>query len=144
VVTRLANRQVKLNVTAIMTLAQVHEVIAALNPATASYVSIFAGRIADTGVDPQPLLARALQLLHGNPKAELMWASSRESLNIFQAEAIGCHVITLTRDILNKLTLLGYDLREYSLDTVKMFYNDARAAGFSLAPELELDVTSSG
>jgi transaldolase len=140
---RLANRRVKLNITAIMTLAQVRAIAAALNPATASYVSIFAGRIADTGVDPQPLMANALKLLQSNPRAELMWASAREILNIFQADAIGCHVITVTRDILNKLSLIGSDLTEYSLDTVKMFYSDARVAGFSLAPELELDATSS-
>ncbi len=141
-ITRLADRQIKLNVTAIMTLAQVREVVTALNPLTPSYVSVFAGRIADTGIDPLPLMSKALALLAGNAKSELMWASSREILNIFQAEAIGCHVITLTREILNKLSLIGQDLTEYSLDTVKMFYDDARAAGFSLQPEIELAATS--
>ncbi len=131
-VKRLADRQVKLNVTAIMTLAQVEEIIAALNPATASYVSVFAGRIADTGVDPLPLIEKAVEMLRVNANAELVWASSREILNIFQADAIGCPVITVTKDILNKLSLVGYDLTEYSLDTVKMFYDDARAARFSL------------
>jgi transaldolase len=131
-VKRLANRQVKLNVTAIMTLAQVTEIISALNPATVSYVSVFAGRIADTGIDPLPLMATAVQMLKVNTNAELVWASSREILNIFQADAIGCQVITVTKDILDKLSLVGYDLAEYSLDTVKMFFDDARCAGLSL------------
>jgi transaldolase len=129
---RLADREVKLNVTAITTLAQVREVSAVLNPRTASYVSVFAGRVADTGADPVPLMAEAVALLKGNPRAELMWASSRELLNIFQADSVGCHVITVTRDILEKLRLIGYDLTEYSLDTVKMFRDDALGAGFSL------------
>ena len=131
-VKRLADRRVKLNVTAVMTLAQVKEILAALNPATASYVSVFAGRIADTGIDPLPLMREAVQLLEENAKSELVWASSREILNIIQANDIGCHVITVTNDILKKLSLIGYDLNEYSLDTVKMFYDDARGAGFSL------------
>src|SRR5882762_1033622 len=131
-VKRLADRQVKLNVTAIMTLAQVQEIVPALNPATASYVSVFAGRIADTGIDPLPLLQKAVEMLKVNTNAELVWASSREILNIFQADAVGCQVITVTKDILSKLSLVGYDLTEYSLDTVKMFCDDARAARFSL------------
>ena len=131
-ITRLADRQVKLNVTAIMTLAQVQEVSAALNPATPSYVSVFAGRVADTGVDPLPLMVRALELLKGNSNAQLMWASARELLNIFQANSIGCHVITVTADILGKLPLIGHDLAQFSLDTVKMFRDDALGAGFSL------------
>ena len=131
-VKRLADRRVKLNVTAIMTLAQVREIEAALNPATPSYVSVFAGRIADTGLDPQPLMLEAVKMLEANANAQLVWASTREVLNIFQADAIGCHVITVTRDILSKLALVGYDLTEYSLDTVKMFHDDAQSAGFSL------------
>ena len=131
-VKRLADRRVKLNVTAIMTLAQVRETAAALNPATPGYVSVFAGRIADTGLDPQPLMLAAVKLLEANTNAQLVWASTREVLNIFQADAIGCHVITVTRDILSKLALVGYDLTEYSLDTVKMFHDDAQSAGFSL------------
>jgi transaldolase len=131
-VRRLARREVKLNITAMMTLAQVRDVVAALDPATPSYVSVFAGRISDTGRDPVPLMAAAVELLRTNPKAELIWASPRELLNIFQADAIGCHVITVTNDILKKLTLVGTDLDDYSLDTVKMFYNDALAAGFKL------------
>jgi transaldolase len=131
-VKRLADRQVKLNVTAIMTLPQVQEVSVALNPDTASYVSVFAGRIADTGIDPLPLMAAAVDMLKVNTKAELVWASTREILNIFQANDIGCQVITVTNDILRKLSLIGYDLTEYSMDTVKMFYDDAQRAGFSL------------
>ena len=131
-VNRLADRRVKLNVTAVMTLAQVKEILAALNPATASYVSVFAGRIADTGIDPLPLMREAVELLKANAKSELVWASSREIFNIIQANDIGCHVITVTNDILKKLSLIGYDLNEFSLDTVKMFYDDARGAGFSL------------
>ena len=131
-VKRLSERRVKLNVTAIMTLAQVRETVAALNSATPSYVSVFAGRIADTGLDPQPLMLEAVKMLEANANAQLVWASTREVLNIFQADAIGCHVITVTRDILSKLALVGYDLTEYSLDTVKMFHDDAQSAGFSL------------
>ena len=131
-VKRLADRQVKLNVTAVMTLSQVQEVSVALNPGTASYVSVFAGRIADTGIDPLPLMAAAVDMLKVNAKAELVWASTRELLNIFQANDIGCQVITVTIDILRKLPLIGYDLTEYSMDTVKMFYEDAQRAGFSL------------
>jgi transaldolase len=131
-VERLADRQVKINVTAIMTLEQVQDVISALNPATAGYLSIFAGRIADTGVDPVPLMAKTVAMLKEHPNAELIWASSREILNIFQADAIGCHAITLTKDILGKLLLLDYDLTSYSLDTVRTLYEDGRTAGFLL------------
>jgi transaldolase len=131
-VERLADRQVKINVTAIMTLGQVKDVISALNPATPGYLSIFAGRIADTGVDPVPLMAHTVAMLEDHPNTELIWASSREILNIFQADAIGCHVITLTKDILGKLLLLDYDLTDYSLDTVRALYEDGRTAGFLL------------
>jgi transaldolase len=129
---RLAARKVKLNVTALMTLTQVRDVVAALDPSTPSYVSVFAGRIADTGRDPVPLMAAAVELLKPNPKAELIWASPRELLNIFHADAIGCHIITVTNDLLKKLELVGKDLGDYSLDTVKMFHSDAVAAGFTL------------
>lgn len=132
-VKKLATQKVKLNVTAIMTLTQVRDVVASLDPNVPSYVSIFAGRIADTGHDPVPLMAAAVEQLKVAPTAELIWASPRELLNIFQADDIGCHVITVTNDILKKLSLVGYDLDEYSLDTVKMFYNDAVAAGFKLS-----------
>jgi len=129
-VEKLAYQKVKLNVTALMTLDQVRGVSGALNPNIPSYVSIFAGRIADTGRDPIPLMTEAVEVLRILPAAELIWASPRELLNIFQADEIGCHVITVTNDILKKLTLVGYDLNEYSLDTVKMFYADAVAADF--------------
>jgi transaldolase len=131
-IARLAHRGVQLNVTAVMTLAQVREVAAVLAPGTASYVSVFAGRIADTGIDPIPVMRQALEVLRDNVSAQLMWASSRELLNILQADAIGCPVITVTADILGKLPLLGYDLGKLSLDTVRMFHDDAQAAGFSL------------
>jgi transaldolase len=114
-----------------MTLAQVRDVVSALSPEVASFVSVLAGRIADTGVDPVPLMAAAVQLLRTCAKAELMWASPREVLNIFQADSIGCHIVTATQDILKKLPLLGYNLDTYSLDTVRMFYRDAVAAGLS-------------
>ena len=129
---RLAARGVKLNVTAIMTLPQVRDVVLSLNPEVPSYVSVFAGRIADTGVDPMPLMAATVAMTALNPKAEVIWASPRELLNIFQADAIGCQVITATSDVLKKLSLVGYDLETYSLDTVKMFYDDAKVAGYRI------------
>src|SRR5213593_1770668 len=129
---RLSEAGIKLNVTAILTLEQVREVAAALAGPTPSVVSVFAGRIADTGRDPVPLMAAAVELLRPYPREELIWASPRELLNIFQADAIGCHIITVTNDVLKKLELVGKDLGEYSLDTVKMFYTDAKAAGFRL------------
>jgi transaldolase len=131
-VKKLTAQGVKVNVTAIMTLAQTRDVVAALNPNVPSYVSIFAGRIADTGRDPVLLMAAAVEMLKVAPAAELIWASPRELLNIFQADDIGCQVITVTNDLIKKLSLVGYDLEEYSLDTVKMIYNDAVAAGFKL------------
>lgn len=131
-VKKLSSNGVKLNVTALMTLDQVRNVVESLNGDVASYISIFAGRIADTGVDPVPMMKEALQIMSVNSLSELIWASPRELLNIFQADEIGCHVITVTNDILKKLSLVGYDLDEYSLDTVKMFYNDAVVAGFKL------------
>jgi transaldolase len=131
-IARLVSRMVKVNVTALMTVAQVNEVAAVLEPDVPSYVSVFAGRIADTGLDPIPMMVVSLERLTVVPKAELIWASPRELLNIFQADAIGCHVITVTSGILEKLALVGFDLDDFSLDTVKMFYNDAVAAGFKL------------
>ena len=130
---KLVTRKVKLNVTALMTLEQVKGTVEALDPAVPSYISVFAGRIADTGRDPLPLMVDSLKVMKTNPKAELIWASPRELLNIFQADEIGCHIITVTNDILKKLSLVGYDLSEYSLDTVKMFYQDGKAAGFSIS-----------
>lgn len=131
-VKKLGSQKVKMNVTAIMTMTQVRDVVTALNPNVPSYVSVFAGRIADTGRDPVPMMAAAVEMLKIAPAAELIWASPRELLNIFQADQVGCQVITVTNDILKKLSLLGYDLDIYSLDTVKMFYSDAVAAGFKL------------
>ena len=129
---RLAARRVQLNITALMTLQQVRSVVDALQADTPAYVSVFAGRIADTGRDPMPLMSAAVQLLALKPRAELIWASPRELLNIFHADQIGCHVITVTNDILKRLELVGKDLGEYSLDTVKMFRSDAVAANFRL------------
>ena len=131
-VNNLVKKKVKLNVTAIMTLDQVRAVAKSLDPNVPSYVSVFAGRIADTGRDPVPVMASAVEILKGVPAAELIWASPRELLNIVHANGIGCHVITVTNDIIKKLNLVNYGLEEYSLDTVKMFYNDAVAAGFKL------------
>jgi transaldolase len=129
---KLSDKGVKVNVTAIMTLEQVRDVVLSLNQNVPSYVSVFAGRIADTGVDPVPLMSAAVQITSMNSKAEVIWASPRELLNVFQADEIGCQIITVTNDILKKLELVDYDLSTYSLDTVKMFYNDALAAGFNL------------
>jgi len=129
----LAGEGVKLNVTAILTLAQVEGVTAALNPKVPAVVSVFAGRIADTGVDPVGLMTQSKTVLKDLPQAELLWASVREVLNIFQANDCGCHIVTATHDVLAKaMKMSGMDLGELSLDTVKMFANDAKAAGFSL------------
>ena len=129
---KLAAKKVKLNVTALMTLTQVRDVVAALDPNVPSYVSVFAGRVADTGRDPLAMMAAAVELLKVAPASELIWASPRELLNIFHADSIGCHVITVTNDILRKLSLVGKNLDEYSLETVKMFADDAIGAGFKL------------
>ena len=129
---RLAQAGVKLNVTALLTLAQVRDVSAALGDHASCYISVFAGRIADTGRDPVPLMAAAVEMIRPYPNQELIWASPRELLNIFQAEQAGCHIITATNDILRKLDLIGKDLTEYSLDTVKMFREDAVRAGYQL------------
>jgi transaldolase len=129
---RLSHSGVKVNVTAVLTLEQLRAVVTALKGGAPSTVSVFAGRIADTGRDPVPLMAAAVELLRMEPNAELIWASPRELLNIFQADAVGCHIVTVTGDILRKLPLVGKDLQEYSLETVRMFYEDARAAGYSL------------
>ena len=131
-VRRLAGRGVKQNVTALMTLDQVREVTGALAAGPAANISVFAGRIADTGVDPLPMMRTALEIMRPFPQLELIWASPRELLNIVQASEIGCHIITVTSDILNKLPLIGKELGEYSLDTVKMFRGDALASGFGL------------
>jgi len=131
-VRRLSHAGVKLNVTALLSLAQVRDVVAAVTGGAPSCISVFAGRVADTGYDPVPLMTAAVEMLRMAPDAELIWASPRELLNIFQADAIGCHIITVTHDILKKLSNVGRDLEDYSLDTVKMFHNDAAQAGFVL------------
>ena len=131
-VRNLADKGVKLNVTALMPLDQVKAVSAALKNNVPSYISVFAGRIADTGRDPMPLMKEAVQIMSPYNNQELIWASPRELLNIFHADEVGCHVITVTHDVLKKLTLLGKDLDEYSLDTVKMFRSDAIKAGYKL------------
>ena len=129
---KLADAGVHLNITAILTLEQVNAVADAVKNGPASVVSVFAGRIADTGVDPVPLMSKALEILEVAPQAELLWASPREVLNIYQADAIGCHIITATNDIIRKLSLSGKDLAQYSLETVQMFYDDASRAGYQL------------
>jgi len=131
-INKLASVGVKLNITAIMTTEQIEQVSLALDYATPAIVSLFAGRIADTGVDPIPVAKRSLAILANKPKAMLLWASTREILNIVQADAIGCHIITVPHSMLNKLQLLGYDLTTYSRDTVKTFYTDAKSSGFSI------------
>lgn len=131
-VRRLADKGVQINVTALMTNDQVSTVSKALKNHAPSYISVFAGRIADTGRDPMPLMKAAVKIMSPFKTQELIWASPRELLNIFHADEIGCHVITVTHDILKKLTLVGKDLDEYSLDTVKMFYSDAQKAGYKL------------
>jgi transaldolase len=132
VVRHLAGEGVRLNVTALLTVDQVCTVTDALADGPEAFVSVFAGRIADTGRDPVPLMTEAVRAMEPFPQLQLIWASPREILNVFQADAIGCHVITVTHDMLGKLHLLGKDLLEYSLDTVKMFHRDAQAAGFTL------------
>lgn len=132
VIQRLSQAGVKVNVTALMTLQQVDATVKALEGGAPACISVFAGRIADTGRDPVPLMKKAVDMLSVNPQLELIWASPRELLNVFQADDIGCHIITATRDILAKLDLVGKSLAEYSLETVQMFHRDAAASGFSL------------
>jgi transaldolase len=129
---RLARAGIRLNITALLTLKQVCEVSAALRDCPSAYVSVFAGRIADTGCDPVPIMAEAVRILQSYPQLQLIWASPRELLNVFQADEVGCHVITATSDILKKLSLVGKDLTAYSVDTVKMFHDDAASAGYSI------------
>ena len=131
-VSRLSAARVQVNVTAILTNERVQGIAQALHPTPPAVVSVFAGRIADTGRDPVPLMAEALEILKDRPKAELLWASPRELLNIFQADGIGCHIITATNDVLNKLSIVGKDLERYSLETVEMFYQDAAAANYTI------------
>jgi transaldolase len=131
-VRELSESGVKVNVTAVFTTAQVELVTGAVKDGAASFVSVFAGRIADAGIDPQPIMARAVDILLDAPRAELIWASPREILNVVQADRVGCHIITMTHDLLAKLDSLGKDLDQFSLETVKMFRRDALAAGFTL------------
>jgi transaldolase len=136
----LASDGVKLNVTALMTLEQVRRVADAIAQGPSSYVSVFAGRIADTGRDPVPIMSAAVQATRQYPQIELIWASPRELLNVFQADDCGCHIITLTPELLKKMANIGKDLDEFSLDTVKMFHGDAQAAGFTLETGLTSDI----
>ncbi|MGA2230296.1 MAG: transaldolase [Tepidisphaeraceae bacterium] len=129
---KLASEGVKLNITAMTTVAQVQRISDALGDYASSYVSVFAGRIADTGRDPLPIMKQSMEILRPHPTQELIWASPRELFNVIQADQIGCHIITATTDVLKKLDLIGKDLTAYSLETVKMFYQDAKSAGFSL------------
>lgn len=129
---KLSNEGIKLNVTAILTLSQVEEVATALHPETPAIVSVFAGRIADTGVDPMPLMRKAVEILSPFPKYELLWASTRELYNIYQAEEVGAHIITVTHDILKKLAMIGFDHHDLSVETVKMFYEDGQKVGYTL------------
>jgi len=131
-VRRLTKAGVKVNVTALTTTKQVEHVVNYLAEDAPSCVSIFAGRIADTGRDPVPIMAEAVKMLRKKPLAELIWASPRELLNIFQAESAGCHIITVTNDLLAKIPIIGKDLNEYSMETVQMFYHDAVQAGFNI------------
>ena len=129
---RLAEKKVKLNITAIMTLDQVKTVVSVLNDNVPSIISVFAGRIADTGRNPMPLMEDCLKEMKINSKSELLWASTRELLNVLQADQIGCHIITVPKDIIKKLQLIDYNLEDYSLDTVKTFYKDAADANFKI------------
>jgi transaldolase len=128
----LSESGVKVNVTALFTTAQVELVTAAVQNGAPSYLSVFAGRIADAGIDPLPIMARSVDIMIEAPRAELIWASPREVLNVVQADSVGCHIITMTQDLLPKLELLGKDLEQFSLETVQMFHRDALAAGFTL------------
>jgi transaldolase len=131
-VRELAEDGVQINVTALFTTAQVELITAALKDGAPSYISVFAGRIADAGIDPLPIMSKALDIMADSPRSELIWASPREILNVVQADQIGCHVITLTQDLLPKLDSLGKDLDQFSLETVQMFHRDAQNAGFVL------------
>jgi transaldolase len=131
-VRELSEEGVQINVTALFTTAQVELITAAVKDGAPSCVSVFAGRIADAGVDPLPIMARSVDILADAPRSELIWASPREVLNLVQADQVGCHIITMTHDLLPKVKSLGKDLDQFSLETVQMFHRDAVAAGFSL------------
>jgi transaldolase len=131
-VRELSEDGVQVNITALFTTAQVELITGAVADGAPSYVSVFAGRIADAGVDPVPIMARSVEILAEAPRAELIWASPREVLNVVQADQVGCHIITMTHDLLKKLDSLGKNLEQFSLETVQMFRRDAIAAGFTL------------
>jgi transaldolase len=131
-VNELSESGVKVNVTALFTTAQVELVTAAVRDGASSYLSVFAGRIADAGIDPIPIMARSVDIMVDAPGAELIWASPREVLNVVQADSVGCHIITMTGNLLDKLDMLGKDLEQFSLETVRMFHRDAVTAGFTL------------
>lgn len=133
IIQNLSKAGVRLNITAVMSLEQVERITCCLEPETSAIISVFAGRIADTGIDPVPVMSKALEIMRSKPKSELIWASPRELLNIFQADSIGCHIITATNDILKKLELIGKNLEDYSLETVQMFHRDAVKADFKIA-----------
>jgi transaldolase len=136
-VRRLSARGIVCNITAIFTLEQVSEIVDALSTTTPAILSLFAGRIADTGIDPMPLMREAVAVARSKPKAEVLWASPREVLNLFQADEVGCHIITFTNDVLKKLSGVGKDLTAFSLETVQMFHDEARAAGYTIVlPEV--------
>lgn len=132
VIERLSAAGIHVNVTAVFTLGQVKDVVDCLSPAAPAYVSVFAGRIADTGLDPVPIMAKSVEILKARPRAELIWASPRELLNIFHADGCGCQIITVTPDILRKLSLVGKDQLQYSVETAQMFLNDAQKAGYTI------------
>jgi transaldolase len=142
VLQNLSRAGVQLNVTALLTVNQVEQVAACLHPSTPAIISVFAGRIADTGVDPVPIMRQAARITASLPDAELLWASPRELLNIFQAEEAGCDIITLLPDILSKLDLIGKDLEAYSLETVNMFYRDACAAAYHIDTRKAVGLTA--
>jgi transaldolase len=131
-VRELSENGIKVNVTALFTTAQVELITAAVKDGAPSYISVFAGRIADAGVDPVPIMSRSVDIMVAAPRSELIWASPREVLNVVQADQVGCHIITITRDLLNKIDCLGKNLEQFSLETVRMFHGDATAAGFRL------------
>jgi transaldolase len=133
-VRRLSAEGIQVNATAVLALDQVDHLARALRGGAPSYISVFAGRVADTGRDPIPLMKSALELMAPEPKSQLVWASPRELLNIFQADEIGCHIITVTSDVLKKVSLIGKDLHDYSLETVRMFHDDAAHSGYTLEP----------
>lgn len=131
-VRELSETGVKVNVTAVFTTAQVELLTESVKDGAPSYISVFAGRIADAGIDPVPIMARAVEIMVAAPRSELIWASPREVLNVVQADRVGCHIITVTHDLIKKLDSLGKDLQQFSLETVQMFHRDALSAGFSL------------